>query len=70
MARQEKGAIDVLWTRAGGGEHGKLGEITEEPFDDAFSLNARGTLFAVQQVLPLFNDRDLTRARPVTRTTD
>jgi NAD(P)-dependent dehydrogenase (short-subunit alcohol dehydrogenase family) len=38
------------------GEQGRLGEITEEQFDAAFSLNARGTLFTVQKALPLFND--------------
>ncbi len=54
--KQEKGAIDVLWTSAGGGESSRLGEITEEQFDAAFSLNARGTLFTVQKALPLFND--------------
>jgi NAD(P)-dependent dehydrogenase (short-subunit alcohol dehydrogenase family) len=53
---REKGAIDVLWASAGGGEEGRLGEITEEQFDSAFSLNARGTLFTVQKALPLFND--------------
>ena len=40
----------------GSGEQGKLGEITEDQFDAAFSLNARGTLFTVQKALPLFND--------------
>jgi len=54
--RREKGAIDVLWASAGMGEQGKLGEITEEQFDAAFGLNARGTLFTVQKALPLFND--------------
>lgn len=54
--KQEKGAIDVLWASAGGGAQGRLGEITEEQFDAAFSLNARGTLFTVQKALPLFND--------------
>jgi NAD(P)-dependent dehydrogenase (short-subunit alcohol dehydrogenase family) len=54
--KQEKGTIDVLWTSAGGGESSRLGEITEEQFDAAFSLNARGTLFTVQKALPLFND--------------
>jgi NAD(P)-dependent dehydrogenase (short-subunit alcohol dehydrogenase family) len=54
--RQEKGAIDVLWASAGMGEQGKLGEITVEQFDAAFSLNARGTLFTVQKALPLLND--------------
>ena len=54
--RQEKGAVDVLWASAGTGEQRKLGEITEEHFDAAFWLNARGTLFTVQKALPLFND--------------
>jgi len=54
--KQEKGAIDVLWASAWAGEQGRLGEITEEQFDAAFSLNARGTLFTVQKALPLFND--------------
>jgi NAD(P)-dependent dehydrogenase (short-subunit alcohol dehydrogenase family) len=54
--REEKGAIDVLWASAGTGEQRMLGEITEEHFDAAFWLNARGTLFTVQKALPLFND--------------
>ncbi len=54
--RREKGAIDVLWASAGMGEQGILGEITEEQFDAAFQLNARGTLFTVQKALPLLND--------------
>jgi len=53
---REKGAIDVLWASAGGGEPSRLGDITEEQFDAAFSLNARGTLFTAQKALPLFND--------------
>ena len=52
----EKGSVDVLWASAGVGAQGRLGEITEEHFDAAFSLNARGTLFTVQKALPLFND--------------
>lgn len=54
--KREKGSVDVLWTSAGMGEEGKLGQITEEHFDATFGLNARGTLFAVQKALPLFND--------------
>jgi NAD(P)-dependent dehydrogenase (short-subunit alcohol dehydrogenase family) len=54
--KREKGTIDVLWASAGTGEQGSLGEITEEHFDAAFMLNARGTLFTVQKALPLFND--------------
>ena len=54
--KREKGSIDVLWAHAGSGEPAPLGEITEEQFDRAFSLNARGTLFTVQKALPLIND--------------
>jgi NAD(P)-dependent dehydrogenase (short-subunit alcohol dehydrogenase family) len=54
--RREKGSIDVLWASAGMGEPAVLGEITEEQFDRAFRLNARGTLFTVQKALPLIND--------------
>ncbi|MCW2994397.1 MAG: short-chain dehydrogenase/reductase [Conexibacter sp.] len=54
--REEKGAIDVLWASAGVGHAAPLADITEEHFDAAFSLNARGTLFTVQKALRLFND--------------
>ena len=54
--KREKGKIDVLYASAGTGEAVPLGEITEQHFDAAFNLNARGTLFTVQKALPLFND--------------
>jgi len=54
--RREKGKIDVLYASAGTGEAVPLGEITEQHFDATFGLNARGTLFAVQKALPLFDD--------------
>src|SRR6202035_5492245 len=55
--RRDKGAIDVLWASAGTGEPRRHHEITEEHFDAAFGLNARGTLLTEQEALPLFNDR-------------
>src|ERR1700751_5040018 len=54
--KREKGTVDVLWASAGTGEAVNLGEITEQHFDAAFRLNARGTLFTVQKELPLFID--------------
>src|SRR6202453_1670436 len=54
--KREKGRIDVLYASAGIGEAVPLGEITEQHFDATFGLNTRGTLFAVQKALPLFND--------------
>jgi NAD(P)-dependent dehydrogenase (short-subunit alcohol dehydrogenase family) len=54
--KRVKGKIDILYASAGTGEAVPLGEITEQHFDTAFNLNARGTLFTVQKALPLFND--------------
>src|SRR5471030_54508 len=54
--KREKGKIDVLFSSAGKGEAVPLGEITEQHFDAAFNVNARGTLFTVQKALPLLND--------------
>lgn len=54
--KREQGSIDVLYANAGMGEEARLGEITEEHFDQTFGLNTRGTLFTVQKALPLFND--------------
>lgn len=54
--KREKGSIDVLFASAGSGESALLGEVTEKHFDTVFGLNTRGTLFAVQKALPLFND--------------
>jgi NAD(P)-dependent dehydrogenase (short-subunit alcohol dehydrogenase family) len=54
--KREKGKIDVLFASAGKGEALPLGEITEQHFDAAFNVNARGTLFTVQKALPLLND--------------
>src|SRR5436305_1197728 len=54
--KRVKGKIDILYASAGTGEAAPLGKITEQHFDAAFNLNARGTLFTVQKALPPFND--------------
>src|SRR5258708_39810436 len=54
--KREKGRIDVLYASARRGEAVPLGEITEQHFGATFGPNTRGTLFAVQQALPVFND--------------
>jgi NAD(P)-dependent dehydrogenase (short-subunit alcohol dehydrogenase family) len=55
--KKEKGYIDVLFASAGtAGQPQTLGSVTEEQFDVVFNLNARGTLFTVQKLLPLFRD--------------
>ncbi len=48
--------LDVVLANAGGGEFAALGEISPEHYADAFDRNVRGTLFTVQQALPLLND--------------
>ncbi len=52
----KKGRIDILFASAGRGEFAKIGDVTEQHFDDTFDLNVRGTLFTVQKALPLFTD--------------
>jgi NAD(P)-dependent dehydrogenase (short-subunit alcohol dehydrogenase family) len=55
--KTKKGRIDVLFASAGGAEvNVPLGKVTEEHFDKTFDLNVRGTLFTVQQALPLLSD--------------
>jgi NAD(P)-dependent dehydrogenase (short-subunit alcohol dehydrogenase family) len=54
--KREKGSIDVLFASAGRGEFATVDQVTEQHFDETFDLNVRGTLFAVQKALKLFND--------------
>lgn len=51
--RRESGHLDVVVANAGSIERMNLGDVTEDHFDRTFDLNARGTLFTVQKVLPL-----------------
>src|SRR5271163_2896163 len=50
---EQKGGLDVLVVSSGRFEREELGKITEENFDATFDLNARATLFTVQNALPL-----------------
>jgi NAD(P)-dependent dehydrogenase (short-subunit alcohol dehydrogenase family) len=50
---RKHGRVDVLVANAGGGSLAKLGEITEEHFDQTFAINVKGVLFTVQKALPL-----------------
>lgn len=43
------GHLDILVNNSGIGAYIPLTEITEEQFDTTFALNAKGTLFAMQQ---------------------
>jgi len=55
-AVKTKGRIDVVFANAGVAEFAPLGKITEEHFDKLFDTNVKGTLFTVQQALPMLND--------------
>jgi NAD(P)-dependent dehydrogenase (short-subunit alcohol dehydrogenase family) len=54
--KREKGHIDVLFASAGRGEFAKIGDVTEQHFDETFDLNVRGTLFTIQKALPLLQN--------------
>jgi len=50
-----KGRIDVLFANAGLGDFEPIGSITEASFDRPFGINVKGTLFTVQNALPLMS---------------
>ncbi|MGL6074840.1 MAG: SDR family oxidoreductase [Fimbriiglobus sp.] len=53
MIRVKYGRVDVVFANAGGGTFVALGEISEKHFDKTFNINVKGTLFTVQEALPL-----------------
>lgn len=53
--RERFGRLDVLFANAGGGSMLPLGQITDAHVDDIFGSNVKGTLFTVQQALPLLS---------------
>jgi len=56
IVKKEKGTIDILVSSAGFVEMVPPAMVTPEHFDKTFNTNARGTFFAVQKALPLFNN--------------
>ncbi|MEO8073345.1 MAG: glucose 1-dehydrogenase, partial [Acidobacteriota bacterium] len=54
--KEQKGKIDILFANAGIGKFGRIGEISEEHFDNIFDVNVRGLLFTVQKALPIFSE--------------
>ncbi|AWB92254.1 SDR family oxidoreductase [Aeromicrobium chenweiae] len=48
--------LDILFVNAGGGAFATLEELTPEGFDETFRVNVRGTVFTVQQALPVLVD--------------
>jgi len=53
---EEKGVVDVIVASAGFVEAATLDEATPEHFDKTFNINARGTFFSVQKILPLMKN--------------
>jgi NAD(P)-dependent dehydrogenase (short-subunit alcohol dehydrogenase family) len=54
--RDNEGGLDILVASSGRAQPEELGEITEEAFDATFDINARATLFTVQNALPLIRN--------------
>jgi NAD(P)-dependent dehydrogenase (short-subunit alcohol dehydrogenase family) len=54
--KREKGKLDIVFANAGVAKYSMLGEITEELYDQIFSINVKGLLFTVQKALPLLPD--------------
>ena len=55
QVKADKGRVDVLFANAGLGDFQPIGSITEESFDRTFGINVKGTLFTVQNALPLMS---------------
>ncbi|CAM5259955.1 SDR family oxidoreductase OS=Streptomyces tendae OX=1932 GN=GUR47_07120 PE=3 SV=1 [Streptomyces tendae] len=53
--RDRAGRIDVLVANAGVGVAAPFGEVTEELIDSVFATNVKGTVFTLQQALPLLS---------------
>ena len=48
--------IDVLYVNAGFGKYAPIESINEGHFDEQFNVIVKGTLFTVQQILPLMKE--------------
>lgn len=51
--KAERGSLDIVFANAGTGSQAKLGALTAEHIDETFATNVKGTIFTVQQALPL-----------------
>ncbi|WP_144151630.1 SDR family NAD(P)-dependent oxidoreductase [Paraburkholderia sp. BCC1885] len=54
--RASKGKLDILFANAGVQAKEALGSITEEALDYQLAVNFKGTIFTVQQALPLLTE--------------
>ncbi|PKB18786.1 NAD(P)-dependent dehydrogenase (short-subunit alcohol dehydrogenase family) [Flavobacterium sp. 5] len=48
--------IDILYVNAGFGKYAPIEQIDENHFDEQFNVIVKGTLFTVQQILPLMKE--------------
>ncbi|MET0256018.1 MAG: SDR family oxidoreductase [Luteibacter sp.] len=51
--KAERGTLDIIFANAGAGSPVPLGEMTGAHIDETFDTNVKGTIFTVQQALPL-----------------
>ena len=51
--KAERGTLDIVFGNAGAGSPLPLGKITAEHIDETFNTNVKGTIFTVQNALPL-----------------
>ncbi|ANH69186.1 SDR family NAD(P)-dependent oxidoreductase [Mitsuaria sp. 7] len=54
--KAERGSLDIVFANAGAGSMAPLGTITAEHLDETFDTNVKGTIFTVQQALPLMGE--------------
>jgi len=53
--KAERGTLDIVFANAGAGSPLALGKITAKHIDETFDTNVKGTIFTVQQALPLMD---------------
>lgn len=56
---KEKSGLDIIVANAGLVDLATIDTASPDHFDKVFNLNARGTFFTVQKLLPLMKDGDL-----------
>lgn len=54
--KEERGTLDIVFANAGAGSQMALGKITAGHIDETFDTNVKGTIFTVQQALPLMGE--------------
>jgi NAD(P)-dependent dehydrogenase (short-subunit alcohol dehydrogenase family) len=54
--KAERGTLDIVFANAGAGSQAALGKITAAHIDETFDTNVKGTIFTIQQALPLMSE--------------